>query len=298
VTTRRRLSLCASLAVWALLGVLVWLDTTYPLTPTPIRAAWVGALFAGIGAAFSWLGRHAASTAAIIARVTVMISSAVGRLAKSVARELLKVLGHTRQLYTSVIRPFVEWSWRELRRLRTWLRGTFGPVIRAVDRMRQQLRRLYDKWVRPVVDTISLVRRILQVLDRLGVSVAGELDRRLAAVESRIFAYVVLAFQKINEVANILNRVVTLDGLFQRLTLVRSLISYSRDLVAIWWRATHRPLEGERLEEYRRRQEPRPLAAVRADLVAYITTGGGPDQARIDEHVADMRLRLRRLRAG
>ena len=63
----------------------------------------------------------------------------------------------------------------------------------------------------------------MRILSSLGVAWARKLDAQLGAIEDKIerpFRYVLA---KVNEIVNLVNRVITADGLFQRAALIRSL---------------------------------------------------------------------------
>jgi hypothetical protein len=87
------------------------------------------------------------------------------------------------------------------------------------------------------------------------------------------------------------NRVVTADGLFQRLALVRSALKYERDFWGVWWTSIGKR-ETERRRDPAAPREPRTLDDAAKDLRAYVISGDGPDAARTDEHAADLALRL------
>jgi hypothetical protein len=125
--------------------------------------------------------------------------------------------------YEHVLKPawdkFHEWY----RRARQWLTDVFGPVIKFLQFLRSEFLKFYDKWVRPILDAIDIGRKVLRLFAGFGWEWAAKLDRYLAKLQERIdlpFRYIL---GKINEVITIVNRVVTLDGLLQRLALVRSI---------------------------------------------------------------------------
>jgi hypothetical protein len=156
---------------------------------------------------------------------------------------------------------------------------------------------IYDRFLRPIFDTIEIVRRTLQLLAALKVRWAAELDAKLAELEGRLLWPIREAYRYINETRDVVNRIIDLDGFFQRATLLRSLWRYQVEALEIWWASIHKPLDGEKKREYEKRGEVRPLDAVAGDLSAYVVRGEGPDQALIDEHAVDLARRLRLARA-
>ena len=125
--------------------------------------------------------------------------------------------------YEHILKPawskFYEWY----RRARQWLEDVFGPIFKFLQALRSELLKLYDKWVRPILDSIDIARRTLRVFAGFGWEWAARLDGWLARLQERIDLPFRFMIAKINEVITIVNRVVTLDGLLQRLALVRSI---------------------------------------------------------------------------
>lgn len=284
-----------ALAIGAGLALAVWLDHAWPLAHGPIAAAFLGFLIAGIVSAFSWIAGHAVTVVVTIAQAAVMIAQALAGFAIQLGGVLAKVYGLLGRFWSGTLRPFISYVWSQIHKLHAWLERTFAPVIRYLEMIRREITKFYDRWFRPILDTLDTTRRILQFLAMIRIPFARELDRYLAALEAKLVWPIQYAMAKINEALYWINRIVTLDGYFQRLTLIASLIRYQRDALAVWWTSVHRALDGARRDDYTRPPVQKPIEQVRQEAIAYIVYGGGPDRARIDEHAADLALRLRRV---
>ena len=70
--------------------------------------------------------------------------------------------------------------------LQDWLKRVFRPLFAFLLRLRRELLNFYVKFIRPVLDVIEAIRFGLQLLGRLGVEWAKELDRKLAQLENAI----------------------------------------------------------------------------------------------------------------
>jgi len=289
----RRLSLPHSLAVWGVVALVVWLDAAYPLGVEVTGAFSFGLLVTGIVAVFKEIGKAAASTAVLIARVAVMIGVALARFGIQLAVVFARVASLLVRFWSGALRPLLAFLGRQFDRFVGWLQRTWGPVLEFLNKVRKEIDRLYTRYVKPILDTIEIARRTLQLLARLHVPFAKELDAKLAQLEDRLLAPIREVYARLNEAMNWINRIITLDGYLQQITLIRSLIRYQRDALKVWWTSVHRPLAGEQKDEYERPLKTRSLAAVAADARAYVEHRGGPDQSRIDEHVKDLELRLR-----
>jgi hypothetical protein len=181
-----------------------------------------------------------------------------------------------------------------LSRVFTWLRDTFGPVIEFLRKVRLRILEFYDKWFKPILDTIDVLRRILGIFSLFGLEWSRKLDRALAEIQDGI----ALAFERvlgeINRIMATVDRIVTLDGLLQRLTLLRSI---ERDIAYIW--RAHSNSQSKPLTDPER-------AAARAagnwpsgeewhrDSVSYLRGGPSVHDASIREWAAELDLQLRR----
>lgn len=195
--------------------------------------------------------------------------------------------------YEKVIKPAFTKFWRWFDKFRKWLDDTFGPTLRFLRRLRDNLLRFWATWVRPWLDFIDVTRRVLRVLSSLGLAWAAALDKRLGDLEARIERPFRLLLAKVNEVIGLVNRVITLDGLVQRLALVRSL---ERDYVYAWraalnpWRRT---LSAQEKERGRQAWGAKTTAAVVRDVGDYLSTGGGANAPIVIEAAAQWRIYLR-----
>lgn len=252
-------------------------------------------IIAGVVEAFRWLGNQAVTIATVVWHATRIVGSSLVRFATGLGGILGKVYGLLRDFWSGVLKPFVNFVWRNIERVHTWLKTTLGPAFKFVEMLRRRLLEIYDRYFRPIFDTIELVRRTLQLLSVFRLEWARELDRKLAEIEDRLLWPIREAMFRLNQVSDWLNRVIGLDGLFQRVTLIRSLMKYHRDATAIWWRSVHRPLVGEKRAEYQRPMETTPIAVAATDYRAYVADRSGPSAARINEHARDYAIRLRGL---
>jgi hypothetical protein len=102
-----------------------------------------------------------------------------------------------------------------------------GPLSSYLGKLRDLVRRVYDNWLRPILHVIDVTRQVLRVLAALHIELAAAADRALGRLEGKLTAPLLLATRKINELSNQVNRIVTLDGALQRVTLLRGLVKHS-----------------------------------------------------------------------
>lgn len=196
--------------------------------------------------------------------------------------------------YERVIKPAWSKFWRWFDKFRRWMDETIGPILGWLRDLRDQLLLFWKTYVRPWLDLIDVTRRILRVLGSLGLEWARALDKKLAELEERIERPFRVLVAKVNEVINLVNRVITLDGLIQRIALIRSL---ERDVRYAWraavnWRDD--PLTGADRDTMKRQTTGRTRAQIAADFTAAAEHGGGPYAATIAEAATAWRLYLER----
>lgn len=194
--------------------------------------------------------------------------------------------------YEHVLKPAWRFFWKWVDKTEAWLKRTFQPLLTWLQRIRKWVLDFYANYIRPVLDFLDVTRRVLQVLARLGVDWAKTLDARLGAIEDFITRQYLRALSAINDVINIVNRVVTADGLFQKLAYVRT---YARDVKDIFnqtgW-GLHRPITDDETDELKAAIAQRSLAVIARDMEQYIRDGTGPDAEWLNQTTAAVRVFL------
>ena len=229
----------------------------------------------------------------VVANLSLVVTKALNAL-KDVGLGLLTGLKKTWEFfkltYDRVLKPAVLKFWRWFDKARKWLDDTFRPVLDFLKGIRDNLLLFYKTWIRPWLDLIDITRRGLRILSSLGVAWARKLDAQLGAIEDKIerpFRYVLA---KVNEIVNLVNRVITADGLFQRAALIRSL---GRDYKYAWnliRSAYSNPLTDAQRDEVRKRKPAHTVSALRAEFEEYFETGTGKNAARLNEVGESMML--------
>ncbi|SRR6266498_3710769 len=192
-----------------------------------------------------------------------------------------------RTTYSKVLKPGWEKVWKWIDRAEKWLDDTFGPVLKWLRRLRKWVLDFYALYVRPILDLMDITRRALRVLASLGVEWAGALDRRLADLEGRIERPFRLLLAKLNEVINVVNRVITADGLFQRLAFIKSLArDYREAWMQLMWGYSRAP-DAVAQRALLARAQPKTYQQIRDDVADYIRTGGGADAVWLDAAKAE-----------
>lgn len=230
LTRRQRFALQLAAAAGTLL--LLWLDSPgspFALdTSTACRtAAIVNAIVTGIEILAGWVATAAEVTAAYVWIALQWLGAATATLLKNTGAMFAKVWDGVKVVWSDVLKPALVWVDDHLKRVYAWLKDSFKPVFDFLRDVRARLHAFYATFVRPVVDTIEFMRQINRVLLALHIDVLAGLDRALQQIEQRIEEPFLWLEKKLNEVWNALELVVTLDGFFQRLTLLSSMQRYA-----------------------------------------------------------------------
>jgi hypothetical protein len=251
-----------------------------------------------------WNGIQAAArvTLEILKWMVINLSAGVARLGnglKEIGSALLTAGRATWKFfeltYERVLKPAWLKFWRWFDKTRTWLDHTFGPTLRWLRRLRDNLLKFWKTYVRQWLDIIDATRRVLRVLSSLGLRWAAALDKRLGDLEARIERPFRLLLAKVNEVINLVNRVVTLDGLFQRVALIRSMVRDAKFTTNIWWHTVHGPADPAAVRRLTDPPDVKTTAQNAAEYKALLRGDAGHQSVVLEEHVLDFRLLLRSL---
>lgn len=227
------------------LFLLAWLlDALWPLHAQTQDAAVFSVIWAGIQIVWHALETAGSAIALSLEGVVAYLVTALGWLVKVVGNFLVstgaifaKVWEGLKVVWTNVLKPALVWIDKQLTRLHDWLKQTFKPVFDFLARVRDELQAIYKRFVRPIIDTIEFIRAINRVLLTFHIHFLEALDRVLQQVEQRIEEPILWINAKLNEIWNVLELVVDAGGLFQRVTLIKSLARYAPAWMNGFWNA-------------------------------------------------------------
>lgn len=286
-----------ALAYGAALLVIAWLDAhSGPRAhgaPLPLDTAAVfSAIIAGIQILAGWLATAATVTVTYLAQVVVWLGARVGSILKSTGAMFAKVWDGVKIVWSDVLKPALIWVDKQLTRLHAWLKGTFQPVFDWLKQARDYVLDIYKRFVRPIIDTIDFIRAINRVLMVFHIDVLQSLDKLLADLERRLEEPILWILTRINQVMNVIDRIVTLDGLFQRVTLIKSLARYAPDWMRIAVNARNGPISGGGSDSVKKGFGAVSLAEVVEATSASVTGHSGRYDAFVDEFSAQWLIDL------
>jgi hypothetical protein len=263
-----------SLAWWAFLGVII--DIVWKGVEVAARVT-----LQILGYSVNLLWRFARN-----------IANGAHELASFAFKGLKQAWSLLRGTYEHVLKPAWQKVWTWVDRVESWLQRTFGPLLSWLRRVRDWILTFYESYIRPILDVIELSRRALRVLGSLGLEWARALDRRLGTIEDWIDRRFQDVLGTINDVINVVNRVVTADGLFQKLAYVRTYARDVKDLVNQSGWGLHRPITGDERDALQKAIAQRSLSVVARDMRQYLRDGTGPDAEWLNQTAAAVRVWL------
>lgn len=249
--------------VCALFLLALLLDQVWPLGAAPAHQAFIGLIIA-IGSAIStFFHAFGSVTIAIILKAWELLRSGVVQLARALksglwetGRFLARSVQSLRGLWTHVLKPALSWANRKLFALETWLKVKFGPVLRFLARVKKAVDDFYKAYIRPIIDTIEFIRAVNRVLQVFHINLLRKLDEVLQKIEQTIEDPFLWVRAHITELENWIDRIVTLDGFFKRVTLLSSMSKYSAPWLNGFWNRQIDPAVKAGDEESRTRAFP------------------------------------------
>jgi len=297
---RWRRRLYTTLATYAVLGAIAALDHWYGLPATPHTDAFIGiiiaivsAIAAGVEAAGAYI---AIALQWVVNALWIMVIALSHGLAEGLwlaARWAGRAYDALKVAWDRAIKPFLSWSYRKLNTLELWVKQKLAPVLEFIGKVKARIDELYKTFVRPIIDTIEFIRAVNRVLETFGITLLQKLDEVLAQIERKIEDPLLWVREKITWVENWIDRIVTFDGLFQRLTLLRSL---ERD-VAYRWRslmfARHKSITGPDVERAKTALRAPSLADIKTATRGSLLGQGGRYAPFVDEWAREWTARIR-----
>lgn len=184
-----------------------------------------------------------AGTIAAVLGVIAKIASALWNAIKAVfnflyglLKPLIKFLQH---IWDGFFKKIFTSFFRGVLRLHDWLEAKLGPVIKFLKRVRDWYDRFYKKWVRPVLNTIQHIRRVLLILRALHIKWATALDKRLFDIETKIAGVFLTIRAHLNGVIDLLNVIIDPAKILKHPTII---ISVRRSIPGIFRVVTGLPM--------------------------------------------------------
>jgi len=156
-------------------------------------------------------------------------------------------------------------------------------IIQILKNMRRYLDWIYDHILRPIMNYLQKVRRILQILKALHVPFADKLDRIITQIQGRIFGPFLMVLRWFNIYGSWVNTILAYDLTIQKPIFVRTMTKYQGEWINIWWNAQQGPGGAAAGQGTSAGAAERSWAGDQADFHQYVTDGSGPFAAVASE---------------
>lgn len=251
--------------------------------PRYVGAELFSFIVTGIQLLAGWIATAAEITVTYLAAVVSWLAGVVGSFLVSVGAVFAKIWDGIKIIWSDVLKPALVWVDKTFRRIHDWLVKSLKPVFDWLKLVRCRLNELYTTFVRPVLDTIDFIRAVNRVLLAFHIRILEGLDRVLSDLERRIEEPILWLFQQLTRVQNLLDRVVSLDGLFQKYMLVASLRKHAPLWMSYFWHDQVGPTKGRSTPERLKGYPTREIVPDFKALSEYFDTGGGERAPVLDE---------------
>lgn len=135
------------------------------------------------------------------------------------------------RIWPDFLKRFWFWLVEKYRALLLWLKTHLEPIIRVLRRIRLWLDEFWRKYVRPVLNLISRIRRTLTIFRIFNVKWAKALDNKLARIQGKISEAFNRVRSELNSIINLLNLTLDPAGLIRSTVLGGSI---ARALADLW----------------------------------------------------------------
>lgn|GEM_PF-6521286 len=183
----------------------------------------------------------------------------VNIIASNAGRFFRFISGAVRSLYANILTPAVQALQRWFERFRGFLNRVFEPITNVFKWINEFLDKVWTKVIAPILDVIEKLRLVFRLLEELGVSWAGAVERFLQSLETRIYE----AFREVRTfVTNIQSWVdFLLDprGWIKATPWLYTLYKWSGNVYNLLLKLGIDPLNKDRLRLLREQHEPTPL---------------------------------------
>jgi hypothetical protein len=208
-------------------------------------------------------------------------------------RALAKALRSLGTLTLHGVRRFVLWASDAVHRLSAWLKDHFAPVLRWLQRVKDEFDKIYKRFIRPILDVLDFIHLLNRTLQALHISVLQGVDDLASRIQTVIDRWVQEFRGRITTIENWIDRIITLDGFLQRVTLILSLERYASAWMRISINARKSPIFARDYERIAERLSPPTLDGTVTATTASIVGDDSRYTSFVEEFAAQWRIYLK-----
>lgn len=238
----------------------------------------IGPILGGIA---SWL--FGGSDISGLTKAVKQLSQEVTNLGDSITRFTWSVadgLGGLWEADALIWDNFIDQFWTNFKNVwkALWkhLAETIPTILKILHDGRQLLDKIYQKYIRPLMNWIQLLRRWLTLLKLLHVPFAQKLDKILTQIQGAVFTPFLYVLRWLNGYGAWYNVILTADLILQKPVFLRTMYAYQGEWINLWWAAQSTGHTLGASSPSSGAAAPPSDAEVISDVNVYATTGGGP----------------------
>jgi len=232
-------------------------------------------MFGVIFAALSWLAGAIADVAAAVIAALAAMWAVIGPILGVIWSGLSIV-------WRDVLSPF----WSTLKgwivKAADWWKSFTAPVQQWLRTIYDVEREIYTQFFRPILDTISRIRQLLELLQLSHTALGQEIEHILDEIYGHINAVYQTITQPVNEIIRTVETtILDVNNLLKTVLLIDSIAANIGAIWSVWWDAGIRPLTARGRSRLLYFGEQHGVTDAHSSLVTYLESGGGPYQPHI-----------------
>lgn len=190
------------------------------------------------------LGAAAAAIATATDQVVAAAMSGIQKALNAIGNALQQVFGELARLaglilkflqglLLDIVHLLVTAVGKIAAMLKDVLQNGIVPILNALQKARNYLIHLYERFFRPLLVFVQDVRQVLAILKAFHIRFATKLDGILADIQSKISTPLLYLLKYTNQLANYLNLILTFNYLIQKPLFLNSLNAYMGSALAL-----------------------------------------------------------------
>lgn len=195
------------------------------------------------------------------------------------------------------VQKALKWLWQQvvktimtrlpnlLKNYRQWMHDHLQSVIDFFTKLRKWYDDFFKNWIKPILNMIGIMRKILTIFRLLGFKWAARLDGDLAMIEQKIVQTYTTLRGYINQAITWIDLIVDPTGILRRNPLFAAIFQSANEMRNVLLTVPTRPLTGSETDMQSANRQSMTLAGQEANFTNYYSQGQvtpSDDQARTD----------------
>lgn len=256
--------------------------------------------FALISVMWDAVGWFLSASEAVLGAIVSALSSAVAWLSDYVFKGIASaggffqgVFGAVTDLWNDVLKPAFSTLWDWFKEIHDDLVDWFGPIVKGLTSVAKAIRTVYSDWLKPILDVIDITKQVLDVAAAVGIDAAKSVEQKLNDFEVTITQPILYLSGKINELLGFIQNIIDENGVFQRITLIKSMVTYKGSVVNAFSNAMTKKLTPDQQAAYAQQPVDVTVDDFSGDLAKYFNGEPVTFGAAADEWAGDFELLIR-----